>query len=450
MNTYLLHKATIVTAEKEATGSVIISDGKIVDVIYADDEAFDYKVFKASSQYSDLQRIELEGKHLIAGGIDAHVHFRDPGLTHKADMDTESRAAAAGGVTTAFDMPNTVPATVSQEAFMEKMALAKEKSCINLGFHFGATNSNIDEIEAVLEGKGTLSPADVNGIKVFMGSSTGNMLVDESETLDRLFSIKDKPVLVHCEDEDTIKANLQAAIEKYGEDIPFTEHENIRSRKACIKSSIKALEKAIRLGTRLVLCHISTKEEMEMVRAAKSNNPGIIAETSCNYLWFSNEDYETMGSRLKCNPSVKTPQDREALRKALAEGIVDTIGSDHAPHLPSEKEGPYTKVPSGLPSIQQSLPVLVTIAKQEDIPLTRIAAVFSENASDLYGLNTGKIKAGYSADLVIFDKDKEFTVRNEDQLSKCGWSPYDGQTLNGVIETVFIGGKPVISEGKFV
>ena len=187
-----------------------------------------------------------------------------------------------------------------------------------------------------------------------------------------------------------------------------------------------------------------------MVRAAKSNNPGIIAETSCNYLWFSNEDYETMGSRLKCNPSVKTPQDREALRKALAEGIVDTIGSDHAPHLPSEKEGPYTKVPSGLPSIQQSLPVLVTIAKQEDIPLTRIAAVFSENASDLYGLNTGKIKAGYSADLVIFDKDKEFTVRNEDQLSKCGWSPYDGQTLNGVIETVFIGGKPVISEGKFV
>ena len=441
MSTYLLHKATIVTAEKEAVGSVIISDGKIVDVIYAEDETFDYKIFKATQIHKDIERIELEGKHLIAGGIDAHVHFRDPGLTHKADMDTESRAAVAGGVTTAFDMPNTVPATVSEEAFAAKLALAKEKSCMNLGFHLGATNSNIEEIEAILEGRTSLSPADVRGIKVFMGSSTGNMLVDESQTLDRLFSIKGKPVLVHCEDEDTIKANLQAALEKYGEEIPFTEHENIRSRRACIKSSIKALEKAIKYGTSLVLCHISTKEEIEMARAAKTNNPAIIAETSCNYLWFSNEDYEIMGSRLKCNPSVKTPQDREALRKALAEGIIDTIGSDHAPHLLSEKEGTYTKVPSGLPSIQQSLPVLVTIAKQDEIPLTRIAAVFSENASDLYGLNTGKIKVGYSADLVIFDKEKEFTVRNEAQFSKCGWSPYDGVKLNGFIETVFVGGE---------
>ena len=441
MNTYLLHKATIVTAEKEAVGSVIISDGKIIDVIYAEDETFDYKIFKATQLHKDIERIELEGKHLIAGGIDAHVHFRDPGLTHKADMDTESHAAVAGGVTTAFDMPNTVPATVSEEAFVEKLALAKEKSCMNLGFHFGATNNNIEQIEAILEGKTSLSPDDVKGIKVFMGSSTGNMLVDESQTLDRLFSIKGKPVLVHCEDEDTIKANLQTALEKYGEEIPFTEHENIRSRRACIKSSIKALEKAIRFETQLVLCHISTKEEIEMARAAKTNNPAIVAETSCNYLWFSNEDYERMGSRLKCNPSVKSPQDREALRKALAEGIIDTIGSDHAPHLLSEKEGTYTKVPSGLPSIQQSLPVLVTIARQDEIPLTRIAAVFSENASDIYGLNTGKIKVGYSADLVIFDKDKEFTVRNEDQLSKCGWSPYDGVTLNGFIESVFIGGE---------
>ena len=441
MSTFLLHKATIVTAEKEAVGSVIISEGKIVDVIYADDETFEYKVFKATQQYKEIERIELEGKHIIAGGIDAHVHFRDPGLTHKADMETETRAAVAGGVTTAFDMPNTIPATVSVEAFAGKLALAKEKSCMNLGFHFGATNSNIEEIEEILEGKTLLSPADVRGIKVFMGSSTGNMLVDESQTLDRLFSIKGKPVLVHCEDEDTIKANLQAALDRYGEDIPFTEHENIRSRRACIKSSIKALEKAIRFGTSLVLCHISTKEEIEMARAAKTNNPAIIAETSCNYLWFSNEDYERMGSRLKCNPSVKTPQDREALRNALAEGIIDTIGSDHAPHLLSEKEGKYTKVPSGLPSIQQSLPVLITIARQDEIPLSRIAAVFSENASDLYGLNTGKIRTGYSADLVIFDKEKEFTVRNEDQLSKCGWSPYDGVKLNGFIETVFIGGE---------
>ena len=450
MSTYLLHKATIVTAEKEAVGSVIISEGKIADVLYAEDEGFDYKIFTATKKYSDITRIELEGKHLMAGGIDAHVHFRDPGLTHKADMETESRAAIAGGVTTAMDMPNTRPATISEETFVSKMEMAKEKSPMHLGFHFGATNSNIGEIERILDGKASISPGDIQGIKVFMGSSTGNMLVDESDTLDRLFSIKGKPVLVHCEDEDTIRTNLQNALEKYGEDIPFSEHENIRSRRACIKSSIKALEKAIKHGTTLVLCHISTKEEIEMVRAAKSNNPNIIAETSCNYLWFSNEDYTRLGSRLKCNPAVKGAGDREALRLALAAGQIDTIGSDHAPHLPEEKEGTYTTAPSGLPSIQQSLPVLITIARQEDIPLTRIAAVFSENASDLYNLNRGKIRPGYEADLVIFDKEKEFTVRNEDQHSKCGWSPYDGETLYGNIETVFIGGKIIFKDGKFI
>lgn len=450
MSTYLLHKATIVTAEKEAVGSVVISEGKIADVFYADEEGYDYKVFTATRKYPAIETISLDGRYLMAGGIDGHVHFRDPGLTHKADMETESRAAAAGGVTTAFDMPNTRPATITEDAFLEKLTLAKEKSCINLGFHFGATNDNIEEIERILEGKTRIAPEDVKGIKVFMGSSTGNMLVDEGSTLDRLFSIKDKPVLVHCEDEETIKDSLKAAQEQYGEDIPFREHENIRSRKACIKSSIKALEKAMCHGTRLVLCHISTKEEVEMARAAKTNNPQIIAETSCNYLWFCNEDYDRMGSRLKCNPSVKSSSDREALRKALAEGNIDIIGSDHAPHLPSEKEGCYTQAPSGLPSIQQSLPVLLTIAAQEDIPLTRIAAVFSENASELYRLETGKIKSGYSADLVVFDKDREFTVRNEDQFSKCGWSPYEGETLKGSIETVIVGGKIIYKDGSFV
>lgn len=450
MSTYLLHKATIVTAEKEAVGSVVISEGKIADVFYANEEGYDYKVFTATRKYPAIETISLDGRYLMAGGIDGHVHFRDPGLTHKADMETESRAAAAGGVTTAFDMPNTRPATITEDAFLEKLALAKEKSCINLGFHFGATNDNIEEIERILEGKTRIAPEDVKGIKVFMGSSTGNMLVDEGSTLDRLFSIKDKPVLVHCEDEETIKASLKAAQEQYGEDIPFREHENIRSRKACIKSSIKALEKAMCHGTRLVLCHISTKEEVEMARAAKTNNPQIIAETSCNYLWFCNEDYDRMGSRLKCNPSVKSSSDREALRKALAEGNIDIIGSDHAPHLPSEKEGCYTQAPSGLPSIQQSLPVLLTIAAQEEIPLTRIAAVFSENASDLYGLKTGKIQPGYSADLVVFDKDREFAVSNEDQFSKCGWSPYEGETLKGSIETVIVEGKIIYKDGSFV
>lgn len=442
----ILHKATIVTSEKEAIGTIVVENGKIADIYYSDSEDFDFRVEKIMRDNPEAEVWNLEGKHIIAGGIDAHVHFREPGLTHKADMQTESQAAIAGGVTTVFDMPNTSPATISAERLKDKIQLAKGRTAGKIGFHIGATNINASEIcSLVCEGDQTtgLKPEDFAGVKVFMGSSTGNMLVDEKDTLDKLFSISEKPVLVHCEDEATIKANLAAAIEKYGDDIPFTEHENIRSRRACIKSSIKALELAIKYGTRLVLCHISTKEEIEMVRAAKANNPEIIAETSCNYLWFSNEDYSRLGSRIKCNPSVKTPADRQALREALANGLIDTIGSDHAPHLLSEKAGSYVKVPSGLPSIQQSLPILLTIAHEENIPLTRIASVFSEKAAELYGLKRGKIKRGYEADLVVFDNEKKFTVRNEDQISKCGWTPYDGVTLRGVIEKVLINGAPV-------
>ena len=440
-----LHNATIITAEKEAVGSILIKDGKIDTLIYKEEDTYIYKVMEILKSKPEV--LELEGKYVMAGGIDAHVHFREPGLTHKADMETESRAAAAGGVTYVIDMPNTNPVTTTAEALKEKIELAKGRTTGKIAFHIGATNSNAAEICRLLsegDAETGISADDIAGVKVFMGSSTGNMLVDDRSTLDELFAIKGKPVLVHCEDEAIIKANMAAAVEKYGEDIPFTEHENIRSRFACIKSSIKALEMAMKHGTQLVLCHISTKEEMEMVRAAKLNNPEIVAETSCNYLWFSNEDYSRMGSRVKCNPSVKTVDDREALRRGLAEGIIDTIGSDHAPHLLSEKDAKYGKAPSGLPTIQQSLPVLLTIAAQEEIPLTRIASVFSEKASEIYKLNTGKIAEGYAADLVIFDKEKEFTVKAEDQHTKCGWSPYEGETLKGVIETVLVDGESVL------
>ena len=440
-----LHNATIITAEKEAVGSILIKDGKIDTIIYKEEDTYIYKVMEILKSKPEV--LELEGKYVMAGGIDAHVHFREPGLIHKADMETESRAAAAGGVTYVIDMPNTNPVTTTAEALKEKIELAKGRTTGKIAFHIGATNSNAAEICRLLaegDAETGISADDIAGVKVFMGSSTGNMLVDDRNTLDELFAIKGKPVLVHCEDEAIIKANMAAAVEKYGEDIPFTEHENIRSRFACIKSSIKALEMAMKHGTQLVLCHISTKEEMEMVRAAKLNNPDIVAETSCNYLWFSNEDYSRMGSRVKCNPSVKTVDDREALRRGLAEGIIDTIGSDHAPHLLSEKDAKYGKAPSGLPTIQQSLPVLLTIAAQEEIPLTRIASVFSEKASEIYKLNTGKIAEGYAADLVIFDKEKEFTVKAEDQHTKCGWSPYEGETLKGVIETVLVDGESVL------
>ena len=447
MKATLLYNATVVTAEKEAVGSVLVLDSTIEEVIFSDREDYGFRVDRIMKQHEGLEVINLEGKWLMAGGIDAHVHFREPGLTHKADMATESLAAAAGGVTYVMDMPNTNPATTTAQALKEKLELAKGRTTGKIAFHIGATNSNAEDIlRLIQEGDASagICPDDIAGVKVFMGSSTGNMLVDDNSTLARLFAISGMPVLVHCEDEQTIQANLEKAVEKYGEDIPFREHENIRSRSACIKSSIRALEMAIKHGTRLVLCHISTKEEMEMVRAAKLSNPSIIAETSCNYLWFSNEDYDRLGSRVKCNPSVKRPQDREALRQGLADGLIDTIGSDHAPHLLSEKENKYGKAPSGLPTIQQSLPVLLTIARQEEIPLTRIASVFSEKASELYGLKTGKIAKGYAADLVVFDLNKEFTVRAEDQKGRCGWTPYEGETLNGVIEMVLVDGERVI------
>ena len=437
----LLHNATIITAEKEAVGSILIRNGKIEDILYKEDEGYIQKIIGIMKAGPEV--MELEGKCVMAGGIDAHVHFREPGLTHKADMETESRAAAAGGVTYVMDMPNTNPPTITAQALKDKIEMAKGRTAGKIAFHIGATNSNAVEIcRLITEGDAEtgITPDDIAGVKVFMGSSTGNMLVDSGSALEELFAIKAKPVLVHCEDEAIIRANLNAATEKYGEDIPFTEHENIRSRSACVKSSIKALEMAMKHGTRLVLCHISTKEEMEMARAAKLNNPDIVAETSCNYLWFSNEDYSRLGSKVKCNPSVKTASDRDALRRGLAEGLIDTIGSDHAPHLLSEKNAKYSKAPSGLPTIQQSLPVLLTIAAQEDIPLTRIASVFSEKASEIYGLNTGRIAKGYAADLVIFDKDKEFTVKAEDLKGKCGWSPFEGETLKGAIETVLVDG----------
>lgn len=441
----LLENATIVTSEKEALGSVIIDGHIIKDVLYADTEKYQYLLFKYRKEAGQI--MDLTGKHIIAGGIDAHVHFREPGLTHKADMHTESEAALKGGVTSYMDMPNTNPATTTATALKEKIETAKGRVRGKISFHIGVTNENADEIcRLVREGdpQTGLTPEDIAGVKVFMGSSTGNMLVDSDSTLDKIFSICEKPVLVHCEDEATIKSNLNEAVQKYGEDIPFSEHEHIRSRKACIKSSIKALEMAISHQTSMVLCHISTKEELEMVRAAKIQNPKIKAETSCNYLWFSSSDYDRLGSKVKCNPSIKTDSDREALRKGLATGIIDTIGSDHAPHLESEKAAPYCKAPSGLPTIQQSLPVLLTIAHQEDIPLTRIAAVFSENAAELYGLNRGKIQKGYEADLVVVDLSKEFTVKNEDQKGKCGWTPYAGETLRGVIETLFVNGNIIL------
>lgn len=448
----LLTNATIVTGASTKKGALAIDGERIAGIWYREDSASDDS--EASRAFPNAEIIDLDGKVLMAGGIDAHVHFREPGLERKADIESESKAALLGGVTSFIDMPNTMPPTTDLETLQDKLNRACGRSWGNYGFHIGATNDNAAMIrEYLAEGHGN----EFGGIKVFMGSSTGNMLVDDNETLTDLFKVKGKSVLIHSEDENIIKANLEAAKAKFGEDIPFSEHPQIRSRKACIRSTAKALAMAIEYGTRLHVLHVSTAEEVEMIRAAKIHNPNITAETSTNYLWFCDEDYETLKGKVKCNPAIKSTSDREAIRKGLAEGIIDTIGSDHAPHLLSEKVDNYLKCPSGMPSVQQSLSVLLTVAtlynegKNADdealITLSRIASAFSERPAEILEIkDRGSLRIGNYADIVVIDPEQEYSVK--EVAYKCGWSPYEGITLRGVIERVFLNGRQVVASGQ--
>lgn len=443
---YLLYNGKTVTGEGVKEEAVAIDGGRIEKTVPASEITPGFL-----GSHGEYQAVDLGGKLVFAGGIDAHVHFREPGMTHKADISSESRAAVAGGVTSFIDMPNTVPATISAKALAGKLGMAAGRSYANYGFHLGATDENLPEIMEILRtGKDGISGKDFGGIKVFMGSSTGNMLVEDGAVLDSIFGIKEKEILVHCEDEKTIRANTAAAEKEYGNGIPFRMHSVIRSREACILSSARALELAGKHGTRLHLLHISTEEEIEMVRRARMSGCMVTAETSSNYLWFCDSGYGKLGSRMKCNPSVKTSGDRAALRKALKDGLIDTIGSDHAPHLPGEKERGYLTAPSGMPSVQQTLQVLLTVAAEDGIPLERIASVFSEKAAVLFGIrDRGFIRPGYAADLTIVDPDATVTIGREDILYKCGWSPYEGVSLRGKVTDVFVNGKHVVKDSAF-
>lgn len=428
----LLKNALIVTGTSITKGALGI-EGELISGIW-----------KEAPVIPGAEEIDLEGHILMAGGIDAHVHFREPGMEWKADIGSESRAAILGGITSFIDMPNTSPAATSMEIIEWKLNRAAETSAANYGFHIGATNSNAAQIREYIEsGKG----GRFGGIKVFMGSSTGNMLVDREKALEDFFRIKGKTILIHSEDETMIKSNLADAKAKYGEAIPFEAHPLIRSREACVKSTAKALEMAVRHGTCLHVLHVSTKEEIDLIREAKAANPGITAETSANYLWFSDKDYPKMAGRLKCNPAVKSESDREALIEALRDGTIDTIGSDHAPHLNEEKDRPYLDCPSGLPTVQQSLPAVLTIARRHDIPLTRIASAFSEKAAGIFGIERrGFLKPGYYADLIVIDPGKEFNVGKP--AYKCGWSPYEGCRFQGAVEMVWINGSLSVRDGN--
>ncbi|MCI1786434.1 MAG: amidohydrolase family protein [Bacteroidales bacterium] len=455
MKGLFLYDAFIITGERKAKGALSV-EGEIIDGIWfcgdGDTILFDGKTMEYASfieaykqKFGQKEAFDLHGDILIAGGIDTHVHFREPGMSYKADIASESKAALLGGTTSFVDMPNTLPPTLTPEALKEKLDIASQSSLINYGFNIGASNDNYEIIKSM----SSSMAREFGGIKIFMGSSTGNMLVDEDSTLRQLFGILDKPVLIHSEDENIIRENLQKAKKKYGDDIPFYEHSLIRSREACIKSTQKALEMAVEYGTRLHVLHISTAEEVRLIREAKNANPGITAETSINYLRFCDKDYEKKGYLIKCNPSIKTEKDREALIEGLCNGVIDTIGSDHAPHLLFEKQKKYPYSPSGIPSIQQTISVIFALARKYSIPLTRIVSSISERPADIFGIKArGYLKKGYFADMTIIRPDTDFIVGGNEKLSgsegisyKCGWTPYEGEKLSDAIKAVFVNGR---------
>ncbi len=435
---YYIKDATLVNEGKTFVASVFVSDGKIAKIVQAD-ESFDC---------GSATVIEAKGKYLFPGVIDEHVHFREPGLTHKGDIYSESRAAVAGGVTTFMDMPNTVPQTVTLASLQKKFDLAAEKSLANYSFYLGATNDNIDEIVKA-------DPKKVCGIKVFMGSSTGGMLVDDNSVLGRIFRESPCMVAAHCEDEETIRCNMiryKDLVSKREAEADAGMHPFIRTSEACLKSSSKAVWLADKMGGRLHVMHISTKAELSLFRNdIPLSEKKITAETCPHYLLLDSHDYEEKGFRIKCNPAIKASFNRKALLEAVRNHRIDTIGTDHAPHTKEEKfVDDYFTCPSGMPSIQHSLPMMLNLCKEGELPLTELVQLMCHNPAILYQIDRrGFLREGYHADLVLLDLDANQQVTDEASLYKCGWTPYNGMTANAQVTHTFVNGNLMYENGVF-
>lgn len=435
---YWIKNATLVNEGQAYVASVFVSDGKIAKIV-SKGEPFDA---------GSAAVIDATGKYLIPGIIDEHVHFREPGLTQKADIYTESRAAVAGGVTSFMDMPNTNPQTTTQELLQQKFDLAAEKSLANYSFYLGATNDNLSEVVKT-------DPRKVCGIKLFMGSSTGNMLVDKNEVLVRLF--RESPCLIatHCEDEATIYANTVRCkdLAAKGEVIADASiHPFVRTMEACYKSSSKAVDMAEKFGARLHVMHISTKQELSLFRNdIPLKDKKITAETCPHYLWFDDRDYEAKSFAIKCNPAIKSHRDREALLQALHNGLIDTIGTDHAPHLLEEKmTGDYFTSKSGFPSIQHSLQVMVEAMRNDGLNMPLLVQLMCHNPAVLYQIDRrGFIREGYYADLALVDLNHQGMITNEAEFSKCGWTPYNGLEVHAQVTHTFVNGNLVYENGTF-
>lgn len=420
----------------------IVNEGKIIqsDILIENDLIS--KIESNLSEEAD-QIIDASGKYLLPGVIDDQVHFREPGLTWKGDIETESRSAIAGGTTSFIEQPNTVPNAVTQELLADKYEIASQKSFANYGFMMGGTNDNLEEVLIT-------NPRNVPGIKLFLGSSTGNMLVDNPETLENIFSNTKMLIAVHCEDEATIRENTQKYLDEFGEDIPVKFHHLIRSEEACYKSSSKAIELAKKTGARLHVFHLSTAIETELFRSdIPLKDKKITAEVCVHHLTFTNEDYETKGGLIKWNPAVKTQKDKDGLWKALLDDRIDVIATDHAPHTWEEKQNVYTKCPSGAPLVQHSLVVMLENYKNGKISLERIVEKMAHNPAILFRIEKrGFIREGYKADLVLVDLNENWTVEKENILYKCGWSPLEGTEFHSKVTHTFVNGNLVYENGK--
>ena len=432
MSSLLIKNAQVVNEGTIQTLDLLVKNGRIEKIAPQIDATAD-------------REINAEGLHLLPGLIDDQVHFREPGLTYKANIFTESRAAVAGGTTSFMEMPNTVPNTLTQKLLQDKYDVAQDTSLANFSFFMGAANDNLDEVLKT-------NPRDVCGVKIFMGSSTGNMLVDNETALENIFRNSPTLIATHCEDEATIKANLAAYKEQYGEQITIDMHPLIRSEEACYLSSSKAVELAKKNNSRLHILHISTGKETALFdNSLPLEQKRITAEACVHHMWFSDKDYLTKGNFIKWNPAVKTASDREQIVKAVLDGHIDVIATDHAPHTLEEKQQSYLQAPSGGPLVQHALQALLELVKKGEMTLEQVVQKTAHNTSICFQIEQrGYIREGYWADLVLVDLNKPYTVQKDNILSKCGWSPFEDYTFSSSIVHTIVSGQVAYSEGKII
>jgi len=429
MAAYLISGATIINEGIRFIGDVLIENGRIS------------KVSENRIEANHATIINADGLLLLPGVIDDQVHFREPGLTHKGDIASESKAAVAGGVTSFMEMPNTKPATTTIELLEEKFDIASRTSFANYSFYIGATNENLDIISKI-------DPKTTCGVKVFMGSSTGNMLVDERKTLEGIFAESPIIITTHCEDEATIRRNLAEFQARYGDAIPVEAHPLIRSNEACVRSTDMAIGLATKYGSRLHVLHLSTKEEVALLDTKPLAEKKITGEVCVHHLWFTDKDYSKRGNFIKWNPAIKSETDRKALREALKNGKLDVVATDHAPHTLEEKSNPYLTSPSGGPSVQHSLTLMLELAKQGYYTIEEVVNKMCHAPATLFQVaERGFIREGYFADMVLVDPSANWTISKENILYKCGWSPFDGVTLSNRVKTTFVNGEIAYNDG---